>query len=361
MSKRVLLLSKTVIEGDAVGNDVLGQWKYLRKIGIDVGVYARFQGSSVPVDNVNLSDWSGDKNVLCIFHHSTGWEEGVDILRRIKGTRVIKYHNITPAYYFFNYSVRHSLVCEQGRKANKRLIDIGLDSVWGDSNFNLLDFFEKIPSSIDRHVLPPFFQIDALRNAVPDQVIVRRLQDGKTNVLSVGRIVPNKGHSLILRAAKKFVEKYGRGVRFIMCGGVPKGLESYLKDLFAMTKKLGVSDVVEFTDFVSLSQLKAYYLSAHVFLALSEHEGFCVPLIEAQAHGIPIIARDAGAIGATAGKNQLIFQETPAELVSAGIHALGMNTIARKLLISDGYKNVERFDPQRLENEFHQRLAAVGV
>jgi len=127
---------------------------------------------------------------------------------------------------------------------------------------------------------------------------VRRLyDDGRTNVLFVGRIIPNKRVDDVIRSFAVFQKWLQPRSRLLLVGD-HRGFERYFDRLQELVRELRVDEVV-FTGHVDDDELYACYRAADVFLCLSEHEGFCVPLQEAMHFGLPVVAYDAGAVRET--------------------------------------------------------------
>ena len=138
--------------------------------------------------------------------------------------------------------------------------------------------------------------------------------DGRTNVLFVGRIIPNKRIDDLIRSFAVF-QKWVRPRSRLLLVGDHRGFERYLDRLQELVRELRLDEVV-FTGQVDDDELYAYYRLADVFLCLSEHEGFGVPLQEAMHFGLPVIAYDAGAVRETLRGGGLLLQDKRPEVVA---------------------------------------------
>ena len=129
----------------------------------------------------------------------------------------------------------------------------------------------------------------------------RHLDDDFVNFLFVGRIAPNKkieDHIRLAEHYKRYVDAY---YRFIFVGrtdAVPR-YYSTIRALIAQYQLLNERFI--FTGPVPDEDLAVYYRKAAVYVSLSEHEGFCVPLVEAMAAGVPVLAYAAAAVPETLG------------------------------------------------------------
>ncbi|NIR26507.1 MAG: glycosyltransferase, partial [Gammaproteobacteria bacterium] len=121
----------------------------------------------------------------------------------------------------------------------------------------------------------------------------QRLSDGKTNVLFVGRVSPNKGHVHLMNTVLYYRMLFDDNIRLVIAGHVSPHLTKYYAHLLRMARSLGISKNVEFWGKVTTRQLASLYRESDAYLLLSEHEGFCVPILEAQSQGLPVIAYDS--------------------------------------------------------------------
>src|SRR5262249_23579212 len=145
-------------------------------------------------------------------------------------------------------------------------------------------------------VLPPFHHIDRLAGMPADAGVLSACRDGRTNVLFVGRVAPHKGHAALLEAFAVYHWLYARNRRLLLVGKEGPTMENFNVFLREQARGLGVQGAVTFTGEVSDQCLKAYFQAADVFVSASEHEGFCVPLVEAMALRLPIVAHGCSAV-----------------------------------------------------------------
>src|SRR5262249_36251251 len=129
-------------------------------------------------------------------------------------------------------------------------------------------------------VCPPFHALNALADLPADASFIERHIDATYNLVFVGRVVPNKGHRHLLGAVSALRRLFGTPVRLLVVGELDPRLRTYHAELAALARGLRVEDT-EWVGWVDPARLKACYLVAHAFLVMSEHEGFCVPVVEA--------------------------------------------------------------------------------
>src|SRR5262249_26431892 len=158
------------------------------------------------------------------------------------------------------------------------------DALWvGDSAFNLIDAGIAGGSGM---VVPPFHVVDAWRSITPSSPVMRALiESGDVNLLAVGRLVPNKGFHTLIDAVAYYRQHYGGRVRLNVVGGHTGEEDRYRHALLRRIATLGLDRHVRLLGPVSDEELLALYVASDYFLCASEHEGFCVPVIEAQSLG----------------------------------------------------------------------------
>jgi glycosyltransferase involved in cell wall biosynthesis len=196
-------------------------------------------------------------------------------------------------------------------------------------------------------------------------VILEMFDDEKTNFLFVGRVIPNKCfHDLIKVFA--FYQRYiDRNSRLLLVGEWV-GFEKYYESLVRMVDELALKDVV-FTGHVDHDDLVAYYGVADLFLCLSEHEGYCVPLIEAFELGVPVMALDAGAVPETLGGAGLLIREKRIDEIAMMAHAIVTDEALRTKIVEGQDRVLERMaavDHRTLLLDFVQQAmnyVPVGV
>ncbi len=178
--------------------------------------------------------------------------------------------------------------------------------------------------------------------ASPDERVVSELaalkQQGGADFLFVGRIVPSKAQHELVKALWAYRELYDPAARLHLVGGTSSF--EYLKALRGFVSDLGLSGAVRITGEVSDAALAAYFAGADAYVSLSEHEGFGVPLIEAMAAGVPVVARDVGAIAETVGDAALLLASGDPSYVAAALHRVSTDPALRSLLQAAGRRRV---------------------
>jgi len=311
--------------GDAIGNHTIWLRDQLQSLGFVSEIFARHIAEKMLHQ---AHPYSGPDalppDAAIIYHHSIGTEITPWVCLH-PGPKALIYHNITPANFCQFYRPEFAEILRRGREDLPKLAPFFSLSV-GDSRFNADEL--SACGFANPGVLP--IPIDlALWGSPPDEALMGSLQDGRTNILFVGRIVPNKRHEDLIYTFKFWLEEDPEARLFLV--GTAEVASYYLECLQELARRLRVDHAVHFVGHITESQLHAYYRCASMFWCFSEHEGFCVPIIEACAFGVPVVARAEGAVPDTLGDaGQLLpKQSNPAQ--TARLIAANRSTDPSKL------------------------------
>jgi glycosyltransferase involved in cell wall biosynthesis len=358
---RFAIVSLTIAPGDAVGNDALEMRRVLAGRGHEVALFSSHwvQASTQSRDVREAGDFLGDDPAAAlVYHHHVGWDAGVDLVRQARCTRVVRYHNVTPARFFAGYPGQAVPVCTKGREQLCELVALGCERYLSDSAYNEAELRGLGADPARCAVVPPFHHVDRLAAADPDPAVLRACHDGRTNILFVGRRAPNKGHRFLIDAFAAYVEHHDAAARLLLVGREDPGMAVYSNQLREQARRLGVHDRVVFLGAVTEAELRAYYECAHAFVVASEHEGFCVPVVEAMALGVPVVAYGTSALPDTVGDAGLVWEEPEPFLLAESLACLVRETGVRAGLVERGRRRYdEHFANGRIAERF---LAALG-
>ncbi len=357
--KTIGIMLPTLSVGDAVGNDCMVEYKLLKERGYRCLLYA--ENREARFESLMCKPKALAEADIILYHHAIHWPLGEKILKDLRvGQKILRYHNITPAQFFSPYSSDLGISVTLGRQQTGRLVQI-CDLYLSDSRYNEQELLTEGAPPEKSTVIPPFHQGDALRTIQGDTIVLQKLLAKKTPmVLFVGRQAPNKGLHHFVRVAKAYLEYFGEKAYFVWVGGQEPKFRPYYSEIKRFILKNHLSGMVEFPGKISLEALKSYYLGASAFLVVSEHEGFCVPVIEAQTQGIPIVALNTSAVGETAGPNQLVFEDAEYGRFAAALHTVLNNGEFSRFVIDQGKLNYQtRFSDEVLIPQFLSYLQGV--
>lgn len=292
--KTVVITTPAWLHGDGVGHDVEGMVRALLSAGCQVTVYAQFYASAYEswrVDSARVRQLLENPDTVLIHHHSIGCEENEDFLRFAKSRiRIMRYHNVTPPEFFEGYNDDWVRNCANGRRITPMLVGYCTEfSV--PSLYDARDLVHA-GASVDRIGYCPYFhKLEDFDRVAPTQSVLDRLRnDGRFNVLFLGRRVNNKGHLHLIRTIGAYVREFDDGIALHLVGAIDEGLRRYNEEILQEIRAQGLENNVILYDKLSFPDIVAFYKGCDAFLCMSEHEGFCIPVIEAEYCGLPVLA-----------------------------------------------------------------------
>lgn len=316
--------------GDAIGDEALAIQRHLRAAGFHSDIFA--EKVHPRMTHLARPLWQyaqvSSPQTVCLFHFSIGSAAG-RLIYHAPDRLVSIYHNITPARFFLGFHPHLVGLCHHGRRelaAFRPRTELAL----GDSEYNRREL--EAAGFHRTGVLPIVLDLGRYRRT-PSPVMRALVADGRTNLLFVGRIIPNKRIEDLIAVFAHYRRRQPES-RLLLVGDY-RGHERYYTRLRERVLSLGLSlaDDVVFTGHVEHDDLLACYAAANVFLCLSEHEGFCVPLLEAMAFSLPVVAYDAGAVRETLrGAGVLLTRKDPEEVAELLWHLRQDGALRRSVL-----------------------------
>ena len=298
--------------GDAIGHEVLGIQQVLREAGYASDIFVETADRRLePLtrDYRELVDASHPDNLL--LHHFSIGSKASRIAYAIPDRMALIYHNITPPEYFVGIHRPLARQCFRGRR-ELRAYASRCDLALGDSEFNRADLEGLgFPRTGVLPVVPDFSHLDA----APNRFVADAFDDDWTNILFVGRVIANKKIEDVIRFFHAYQRLFNPRSRLLLVGAFTM-FERYWAGLHHLIAELGTSHV-HFAGHVTDEELVAYYEVADLFLCASEHEGFCVPIVEAFYQELPVLAYAAAAVPDTMdGAGVLYTSKDPASVAA---------------------------------------------
>ena len=274
---------------------------------------------------------------VCIYQFSTSSAVAGFLAERAEPL-IVDFHNFTGPEHFAGWEPHTE---ERAARAHDELVRLAPRAVLGlaDSSFNEQCLRQAgygrtavIPVLVDYHrvATPPEARVAA--------ELAEAKRDGGDDLLFVGRVVPSKGQHELVKALWAYRRLYDPRARLHLVGGTSSF--AYLKALRGFVHELGLTGAVRITGDVSEAALAAYFGAADVYLSLSAHEGFGVPLIEAMAAGVPVVARRVGAVAETVGEAALLLGASDPLYVAAAVHRVRTDRALRHQLVEAGRRRV---------------------
>ncbi len=342
--------------GDAVGDSARRVRDMLRAAGHQSDLFALTIDDGLREEVLPFADPGARRGDITIFHFALP-SPMTAAFAALGGRRILQYHNITPAAFFAPYDAGLFRLAALGRQELRSLVG-RVDLALGDSEFNRQELEEL--GFAPTGVLPIAVDTGRILTGLRRPALEKILGDGLINILFVGRIVPNKkieDHIRLAEVYKRYVDAY---YRFIFVGRyacVPR----YFAQVQALVREYrNLVDRFWFTGPVPDEDLAAFYRWADVYVSLSEHEGFCVPLVEAMAAGVPVLAYAAGAVPETLGGAGVLFSPKDLELAAEAMGMLVYDQPLRRAVIAGQWRRLADFAPARLEARLREVIAQVG-
>ena len=354
---KIVQLLPTMSFGDAIGNDTLAIRDFILEQGYETGIYAEGidprlpTGTALPYDKMPALK----RDDILIYHASTGSALNTKLMS-MGGRKVMIYHNITPPHFFEPYSSTATALTRRGYREIRGLAE-SIEHCMADSAYNREDL-RKMGYRCPIDVCPILIPFEDYQKE-PDEEILQEYQgDGWTNLLFVGRIAPNKCQQDVIRAFYAYQKLHNPKSRLFLVGS-SGGMEKYENQLRDYVKLLGIEDKVIFPGHIKFSAILAYYRLADVFVCMSEHEGFCVPVVEAMYFRKPIVAYASSAIPETMGKGGLLLYSKDPLIAAEAINRVIVDSNLRDYILSRQEEELKRFQYDAVKAKFIECLNKV--
>jgi glycosyltransferase involved in cell wall biosynthesis len=341
--------------GDAIGDSALLMRDAFRRWGHEADVYALEIDGDLETEGRRFNAWRpGKKDDIVVLHFALP-SPMTTALRAVGCRRVLISHNVTPPEHFVGFDEEMVRICSLGRAELRNLhdaIDLGL----GVSEFNRREL-ERY--GFRRTGVTPLFIDFARYRMRPNPILTRMLDDDTTNLLFVGRVSPNKCHADLIRLASYWKRFIAPNVRLLLVGKLPRR-RRYFDALQAFSYEHGFTPwEIVFAGHVLPDDLLAYYAGADVFVSMSAHEGFGVPLLEAMLLDVPVLAFDAAAVAETLGGAGVRFNRKDVAEVAELARLLTTDPILRARVIAGQRRRVRSFAPDKAETILRRHIESL--
>lgn len=342
--------------GDAIGNDVLSMDEIIKKRGFDTNIMAciidkRIKNRAIYYDKSSIND-----DDIVIFHKASGDIISEDF-KDMKCKKIMIYHNITPQEHFRYYSKIKASRLQKGIEQVKNMNKF-IDYCGAVSEFNALDLISYGYDKDKISIVPILLKYEDYRKEYCKETYEKYSSSKEgADILFLGRITPNKSQEDVIKVFyyyKNFIDKKAR----LFLVGSYSGCEQYYAKLKGFVKDLKLQDVY-FTGHISFEKMLSYYRLADVFLCMSKHEGFCVPLIESMYFDIPIVACDSSAITETLGGSGVLLENRDYTLYSDKIARLMQDQEYRESILKKQRERLEFFSYENTTKIFEEFLDKI--
>ncbi len=335
---RVHQFSTSLSYGDAISDEILEIQKCLRDRGHESEVFVRFfdpRLAGAIKDYREYRRYSSPDNVV-IFHFSIGSPVS-KLFFRVPDKRIMIYHNITPYGFFLDSHRILTRECYKGRLELRQFVG-KVDLALGDSEYNRRELAEAgyDPTGV-LPILMDFSKFDG-----PDDPVTRDIfGNGKTTILYVGRVIPAKKFEDVIRTFWFYRSYFNKDSQLLLVGEY-RGMERYFSGLQDLVGRLALPDV-HLLGHVEFEELLSFFRMADAYLSLSEHEGFCVPVLEAFYLGLPVVAFDGGAVAETMNGGGVVLRDKDPFRTAAVLDRVIRDRDLRAKLVASGKKALEKY------------------
>ena len=338
--RRVFQVMEALDTGDAVSSITLRSADVLREMGAGGSILGLYAHPDIEDRILPVGSFDPEANAALIFHY-WNYSRLEGFIRRFRGPKAIYFHNITPPHYFTPGSVAF----RNTRRGYAQLARIAscFDLIIGHSQYNLSVISRYLnKKTLGIHIYP-VIDIARILIGTHDRRFLEKLrQDGHTNIVFVGRVVRNKRQDRLMRLFEYYYRNINRHARLWLIGN-DNSDRVYRMELEQLRSSLRSGANIIFTGTVPEAELGAYYRLADIFVCASEHEGFCIPVAEAMAFDVPVLAYAAAAIQETLGSSGILVREWSAPRVAELMHVILNDASLKQRLIESQRANLGRF------------------
>lgn len=340
----------TISPGDAIGNEAQEIKRVLNEWGYKSEIYAQNIHPKINAKKYTEYKKVSSKENILIFHFSIGSEVS-EFVKKLPDKKIMIYHNITPPEYF--YGVNETLVnlLENGKKELRSLVD-HIDLAVGVSEYNMLELQEMGFKNTD--VLPIIINFHEYSS--PNKKLLSKYDDDFVNLLFVGRVTPHKRQEDVIKIFYyyKLINPKSR----LFLAGSYEGCEIYSDYLKKLIQDLNLKDV-HLLGKISFNDLISYYKLADIFICMSEHEGFCVPILESMYFEVPIIAYKSTAIPFTLENTGILVKEKNYCEIAEMVNVLIEDEELRSTLVKKQKDRLDSFKREKIISQLESILSKV--
>jgi len=361
MSRRIIQFCYRLEFGDSISNYMFylerifknnGYVSILSSVHIDKNLNEKYE--IILFENLKIS-----ADDILIYHNCGQYQYALSFYK-LNCYKIFFFHNETPPIFYLDYirqisnnfdNINNIQYIDIFHSAVKAFVELKkvlplFNTAWTNSNYNA-SCLKRLGFNNNISILPVPFRKDK-KNVIPSYSIINKYSDTK-NILFVGRIISNKKQIDIIKAFA-YYHKIVPESRLFLIGKIGFS-DNYREEFIDYGKTLGLKDCIYMPGKVSYEDLEAYWQSASLFLSMSEHEGFCVPILEALAHEVPVLAYASSAIPETLGDAGILFYEKNFSYIAEVMNAIIENPERVNALKIAGRERIKIFDPDILEKQ----------
>lgn len=344
---RIVQIAEALSYQDAVSNQVLELHRLLLGLGLRSEIYAKWHDPRLEDQRQPLEQMQLNESDIAILHFCGRSEHALRSVLSAYCTRVMVYHNVTPAS-FFPVGSRLNGFCVEGRQQLNDSVH-HFHRLWADSQFNLDELFALGVPVSHGAVVPIVVNVPGSDSDIPART--------PGTWLFVGRIAPNKAQVDLIRLFAEERRKAPEFAQGLILAGAFEENDPYYQELLRTIGESRLGNHVRLAGVVSDLEREQLYRTAMVYVSLSEHEGFGVPLVEAGAHGLPVVALGSSAVPETMGHSLGVVSQVRDMLPM--IERIQTDTAFCASVVAQQFDNARRFEPASVAARLVQALQGV--
>jgi glycosyltransferase involved in cell wall biosynthesis len=325
--------------GDAIGDTAFHMKEFFLSQGFDSEIYCLTRDKGLE-DECELFSTHGkpDSSDITFLHYALP-SPLTQAFAKLPSHRVILYHNLTPHEFFEGFSPEMTRISRLGREELTSLVP-HVSMALADSEFNRQELVQIGYSKTE--VFPLFVDFKKYNRPMND-FTYELFREDRTNVLFVGRIVPNKKIDDLIRVIFYYKKYISPLVRLVVVGKT-SSLPPYYKSMIRLADEFYLKpEEICFTGHIPDDEMFSLYKASDVFLSLSEHEGFCLPFIESMVFDLPIIAYDCTAVPFTLDGSGVLIAHKKVDYIAELIDIVAHQKKLRQAIIRGQQERLERF------------------
>jgi glycosyltransferase involved in cell wall biosynthesis len=338
--------------GDAVSNIARANARLLSEMGHHYRIISAHSDPRVSREVCRLEGFEQRGRQALVYHY-WGFSQLEEFITAFNGPKAIYYHNITPPGYFPPDSVAFEQTM-RGTEQLRRIADL-FNIIVAPSEHNLEELASLVTEPKPTVCIPPAVDRADILARPADRQKLKELQAMEdVRFLFVGRVTPNKRQDQLMRMFDYYYRNINHHARLFLVGDT-RHTPNYFQELEVLRRTLPSRERIIFTGHVSNESITAYYRAADVFVCASEHEGFCVPVAEAMAYGLPVVALSAAAVPETLGGAGLLVRDWDPTRVAELVNVLLKDQSLRSGIVERQRASLSRFSKRVVQS----RLAAL--
>lgn len=353
---RVNQLIPSFHRGDAIGDTARHIKNFLLSQDFQSNIYCLDRDQGLEDESELFENFPElNKRDITLFHFALP-SPMTEAFKNLPGQKVMIYHNITPPEFFDDFSEEMARITRLGRKQIVSLAPY-THLALGDSEYNRRELEDFGFRQTD--VFPLFIDFEKYKKPM-DRFVYDLYNDEKTNILFVGRIVPNKKIEDLIRVVQYYKKFISPLIRLIVIGKTSSLPEYYQALIKFMDEFFIQPDEVVFTGHIPDSEMFAFYQASDVFLSLSEHEGFGLPFIESLVFDLPVIAYNCTAVPHTLGRAGALVDSKDFRKLGELIHKISKDRDLRKKIIQGQKERLNEFKSLQPQNKLLEYIRSFG-